>query len=310
MARAASVRGPVPELARAIARAAYVFLYPLVVNYGAAYETEIDQTSASAGFGRWRRWRDGVHTPRRGRPVVEHRACAWLDLGPEPWILMSQPAEPGRSSTHCLDLWGFRPEVDGVDRRRRASGASILMSGLSRDDPLPHGVEMRVRSETRLVRVYCAGQLDSTGDRRCPGAVEVPRLMPLSAYLGRDAPPPIATPWFRWHDGVSSDPEFWACASFALSLTWPHPDDLGILEVLRRIGIGAGAPLRHDAFGDDVLRALDMGMYEAIDDLLCGAFGEAGVGRSRGSRRQMDNDYLARAVATLVQPNWQSSQPI
>ena len=287
-----------------------MFLYPLVVNYGAAYETAIDQTSASAGFGRWRRWRDGVHTPRRGPPVVEHGACAWLDLGPEPWILMSQPAEPGRSSTRCLDLWGFRPEVDGVDRRRRASGASILMSGLSGDDPLPHGVEMRVHSETRLVRVCCAGHLCSTGDRRGVGAVEVPRLMPLSAYLGRDAPPPIATPWFRWHDGVSSDPEFWACAAFALSLIRPHPDDLGILEVLRRIGIAAGAPLRHDAFGDDVLRAIDMGMHEAIDDLLCGAFGEAGVGRSPGTRRQMDSDYSARARATLVQSNWQSSQPI
>ena len=297
------MKGPVPEAARAIARAAYVFLYPLVVNYGAAYETAIDRSSAYSGFGRWRRWRDVVHTPRPGRPAVEHGACAWLDLGPEPWILMSRATEPGRSSTQCLDLWGFTPVVHGVDRCRRASGAPILMSGPSGADSLAHGVEMRVRSETRLVRVCCTGHPWSTGHGRGFGAVEVPRLMPLSVYLGCDTPPPLATPWFRWHDRVSSGPQFWACAAFALNLISPHPDDLGILDVLGRIGIAAGAPPRHDAFSDEVLGAMDMGMYEAIDDLLCG---EAGGGRSPGTRRQMDSDYLARAAAALVQSNERS----
>ena len=304
------MRGPVPEVARAVARAAYVFLYPLVVNYGAAYETAIDQSSAFSGFGRWQRWRDVVHRPRGRRPAVEHGACTWLDLGPEPWILMSRPADPGRSSTRCLDLWGFTPEVRGVDRWRRASGAPILMSGPSGADSLPHGVETRVRSETRLVRVCCTAHLCSTGRQRGLGAVEVPRLMPLSAYVGRDEPPQLATPWFRWHDGVSSGPQFWACAAFALTLIRPHPDDLGIFDVLRRIGIAAGDPPRRDAFSDEVLWAIDMGMHEGIHDLLCGAFGEDGGGRSPGTRRQMDSDYLARAVAALVQPNRQFSHRV
>lgn len=46
--------GPTPEAARATSRAAYVFLYPLVVNYGLAHEMAIDRSSAPAGFGRWR----------------------------------------------------------------------------------------------------------------------------------------------------------------------------------------------------------------------------------------------------------------
>ena len=43
---------PTPDAARAIARAAYIFLYPLVVNYGAAYEMAIEPRSARDGFGR------------------------------------------------------------------------------------------------------------------------------------------------------------------------------------------------------------------------------------------------------------------
>ena len=63
--------GPTPEAAHAIARAAYIFLYPLVVNYGAAYQLAIDPTSGSGGFGRWHRRRTVAPISGGASPVQE-----------------------------------------------------------------------------------------------------------------------------------------------------------------------------------------------------------------------------------------------
>ena len=125
--------------------------------------------------------------------------------------------------------------------------------------------------------------------------------MALSTYLGRDAPRPPPTSWFRWHEAVPSGPAFWDCAASALSLTEPHPDDFTIMELLGEIGIVAGAPRRPGAFSESVTWAIDIGMYEAIDDLLRSASGVR-QDRAQGTRRQMDRDYFARAVRALARP--------
>jgi hypothetical protein len=293
--------GPTPEAASAISRAAYVFLYPLVVNYGAAYEMAIDRSPAHAGFGRWRRWRTAVRVPGRAGLAVKQVSCTWLDLGPESMIFMPLPPERGRCATQWVDLWGLTPEGSGVDEHRSATGAPVLITA-SQDDALRHGVEAEVRSETRLVNVWCTWDLCSSTTRPHDlGAVEEPVVMPLSAYLGRDAPLPPPTSWFRWHDAVQSGPAFWDVAAFALSLTEPHPDDFPILELLEEIGIVAGDRRRTDAFSESVTRAIDIGMYEAIDELSRSASGLR-QGGFQGTRRQMDRDYFARGIRALARP--------
>ena len=293
---------PTPEAARAISRAAYVFLYPLVVNYGAAYEVAIDGSSAHAGFGRWWRWRTAVRVPGRVGLAVKQVSCTWLDLGPEPMVFLPRPPGPERGATQWVDLWGFTPEKSGIDEDGTAPGAPVLITA-NQDDALRHGIKAEVRSETRLVNVCCTWDLCSSTTRPHDlSAVEESVMMPLSAYLGRDASPrPPPTSWFRWHDAVPSGPAFWNVANFALSLTEPHPDDLAILELLGEIRILAGGSDRANTFSESVTSAIDIGMHEAIDDL---SHGTSGVRRRgfRGTRRRMDRDYFARAIQAHARP--------
>ena len=301
MAAAGSERGPTPEAARAIARAAYIFLYPLVVNYGAAYEMAIDP-QAAGDFGRWRRRRTVARKPGRAREVVRQVSCTWLDLGPQPMLLLAPPHGWGGCVTQSFDLWGFTPEVSGVEPQRRATGAPFLISAFPQDAACA-GTDAEVRSETRLMSVCCTQYLPPPSSRPLrAGMVEDPVVMPLSSYLGFDAPPPWPTNWFRWHEAVLTGPDFWGCAAFALSLARPHPDDLAILGRLREIGVVAGVDRDPGTFDEAVTWAIDLGMYQAIEELVRTA-GGVRVGRSWPTRRQVDRDYFARAVRALAGPH-------
>ena len=86
--------GRSPEAARAIARAAYVYLYPLVANYGAAYEMAIHPPSGRSALGRWRRWQTVGRMLGHAREASRQVSYTWLDLGPEPMLVQAPRWEP------------------------------------------------------------------------------------------------------------------------------------------------------------------------------------------------------------------------
>ena len=292
---------PTPEAARAIARAGYIFLYPLVVNYGAAYAMAIDPRPGVGGFGLWHRWHSRASRPGPGRASTRQTSCTWLDLGRQPMILTPPSRGWGGCDIQWSDLWGLTPEVSEVEAQRRATQAPYLVSTCA-DDAVSAAIGAEVRSETRLVSVCCTQECPSSTSRRIrPGVVENPVAIPVSAYLGLGAPPASPTSWYRWHDAVLSGPDFWDCAGFALSLTRPHPDDRAFLERLRVIGVVAGADRDPGAFDESVAGAIGLGMYQAIEELVHST-GEARGGRSSPTRRQLDRDYFARAARALAEP--------
>jgi hypothetical protein len=238
----------------------------------------------------------------RNGEAARQISCTWLDLDPQPVLMLPPPHGWGECVMQWFDLWGFTPEVSEVDARRAASAAPFLTSNVSHD-AVYADTAAEIRSETTLVQVCCTQDLASPNSPPLhPDFVEDPVVAPLSAYLGVDTPPPPPTNWYRWHEAVLTGPDFWSCAAFALSLTRPHPDDLAILDMLGEIGIAAGADRDPDSFGDAVTWAIDLGMYQAIEELVRRARGVR-VGRSWPTRRQIDRDYFARAVRTLAGPH-------
>ena len=86
--------------ARAIAKEAYIFNYPLVMMYRTMYLQAIDTTSSSysGGFGEWLHL--GTSSPKDTDIVSPNNdtpySYAWVDLRAEPWVL--DPAENRRES--------------------------------------------------------------------------------------------------------------------------------------------------------------------------------------------------------------------
>jgi hypothetical protein len=85
-----------------IARDAYVFAYPLVMNYRTMYMQAIKGDGA---FGKWRHL--GLSTPADFDIVTPANdtpySYAWLDLRAEPWVLTIPKIEPKRFYTSQWD---------------------------------------------------------------------------------------------------------------------------------------------------------------------------------------------------------------
>jgi hypothetical protein len=103
---------PTPEEARAIAKEAYIFNYPLVMMYRTMYLQAIDTASKSysGGFGSWLHL--GTSSPRDTDIVSPNNdspySYAWVDLRAEPWVLTLPKIEKNRFYTSQWDdLWGF-----------------------------------------------------------------------------------------------------------------------------------------------------------------------------------------------------------
>jgi hypothetical protein len=291
-----------PRRARAVAATAYLFTYPLVLNYRAMYNQAVDQ-SAGGGFGVWHH--TTVSEPRSsgvGRPR-EHvvYSSIWLDLRSEPWWCTVGAVSPEVSVVgRFVDLWGFLADDCAVGHRAHDP---VLVATPRTVRDVPADIAGVVRGESR-----CVALLTETRWRdpfKLPGVEPVrPEIVlePVSRHFGRAAPPPAsAVTWWPWHDGVEVTDEFWLYANFALSLTTPNPEDRPVLDRIAEIGVVPGAPWDASWYSDEILAAVRAGMDDALSDLLEAA-AEPAAGYSGYFRREdLDRDYFRRAIGALSQ---------
>ena len=92
--------------ARASAKDAYIFTYPLVLHYRTMFRQAIKQGE----FGRWLHLGfaspadTSIVTPNNDTPY----SWAWVDLRTEPWVLTMPKIDEGRYYTsQWNDLWGY-----------------------------------------------------------------------------------------------------------------------------------------------------------------------------------------------------------
>jgi hypothetical protein len=297
------VQNLTPRRARAVATTAYLFTYPLVMNYRRMNRQAIDPSSAAftGGFGTWRH--TSVSEPRtsglgRPREDVVHSSI-WLDLRSEPWWCTMGAVSPEVSFVgQLVDLWGFL--VDDCAAGHRAHDP-VLVAGPTLVRDVPSDIRGVVQGESGFV--VLSTETRWRDPYQLPGVEPVRpdiTIGPVSAHLGRAAPSPApAMTWWPWRDGLEITAEFWSCANFALSLTTPNREDRSVLERIAEIGVVPGAPWDASAYSDEILEAMRDGMDDALSDLLEAA-SEPGAGNPGNVRRaEMDRDYFRRAVGAL-----------
>ena len=281
---------------------AYLFTYPLVVNYGGMYRRAIEPMSEgiSGGFGSWHHT---VMTEQRsggaGRPYADVvYSSNWLDLRSEPWRCAIGPVSPEVSfGAQIVDLWGFLVHQCAVGHR--ATGP-VLIARPERVRNVPDDVAKLVAGESEFVVL-----LTETRWRdpfKLHGEVPIQpeiALEPVSAFRSTAAPPAPAMRWWPWSDSVQFTDAYWSFANFALSLTTAHDADRPILERIAEIGVVAGAPWDPSVLSDAVTDAIQHGMDDALSDLLEAA-ADPGASRLAHVRRaEMDRDYFGRALGAL-----------
>ncbi len=105
--RRAAGSGPQSRAGEDIAKDAYIFAYPLVLNYRTMY------MQAIKGDGRFGKWLNlGLSSPADTDIVTPNNdtpySYAWVDLRSEPWVLTMPKIEAKRFYTSQWDdYWGY-----------------------------------------------------------------------------------------------------------------------------------------------------------------------------------------------------------
>ena len=292
--------------ARAIAKEAYIFNYPLVMMYRTMYLQAIDTDSKSysGGFGKWLHL--GTSSPQDTDIVTPNNdspySYAWVDLRSEPWVLTMPKVEDERFYTsQWNDLWGFVLDNPGSVEDGN-DGTSVLLASPTWNGELPKGVRRAIQGDTDFLGTLTRTQLMEPKDLRNVQRIQKEyTLQPLSAFLGKSAP--AAAPvieWKPWKEGVETTEEFWSYVNFLLPLTTPNPEDKPILDRMAKIGLVAGMPWNPASLDKDVRDAMLAGIKDALADVQKASAGEVDPGSFFRSRADLNKNYFARTMGVFM----------
>jgi hypothetical protein len=290
-----------------IAREAMVFAYPMLLNYKTIWEQTQDHLGAAfiGGFNRDRHYTHSytsadtdIVTPNNDSPY----SWAWFDLRREPVVLRVPKVSTDRYYVvQMFDLFTFNFAYVGV----RATGyeaGDYVIARRDWDAETPDGITDVLRCETRL-----AGTLTRTalfGSDDMPNVRVIQHgyaVQPLSEYAGLRPPPPVPDPIFpEWNERRALSSGFVGYLNFVLGFVKPHPSEGELYARLAAIGIGAGRPWHPEDVPPDVLAAIDDGVKQGladIDEQVSHTTSSIGI---FGSREQLGDDYLTRAVAAQM----------
>jgi hypothetical protein len=296
-----------PGQATAIAKEAFIYGYPMVVNYGTMFEFAIDknQSQYKAPINQLRNLTH-VATPQDTAIVTPNSdtpySMIWADLRAEPLVLGVPQVENARYySLQFIDLYTYNFAY--VGSRTTGNGAGrFLLAGPDWKGEVPKGITKLIRADTQLVFVIYRTQLFSPEDL---GNVEKVQagysVQTLSQFLGTPAPPAAAKvdfPPFSREKAMSA--EFFTYLNFVLQFCPTVPGDETARANFEKIGIAPGKRFDPAAFSPEVRLAVAAGMAEGIKTIDAKVATETGTKSLFGTREFMKNNYLNRAVGAKM----------
>jgi len=298
-----------------ILREAFVYGFPLIVNYKVLYDYFVDSESPAYrgpinqihSDARVYTYEDtAVSTPNSDTPYSLLEA----DLRAEPLVLCMPQIDPKRYySVQLVDMYTFNYGYIGSRTTGNEAGCYLLAGPAWRGDA-PPGIAKVFRSETPFSLAIYRTQLFGPSDLDALKRVQAGyRVQPLSAYLGQPAPPPApAIAWPKFEKDLFTT-GFPAALDFLLQFM-PPTGAAAVEKPLRAkfasVGIGPGKrfefselSLEHKA---GVAVALDEGFKEI--ERAAGNLGKRvngwQIGSAAGSRAFFDGDWLLRAVGSKI----------
>jgi len=180
--------------ARAIAKEAYIYGFPMVDSYRIQYAYFVN-TKDSEYKGPWNQLVNiprvytpadtAVQTPNSDTPY----SMLGLDLRAEPIVLTVPPIEKDRYfSIQLIDAYSFNFDYIG-SRATGNDGGSFLIAGPSWKGETPKGIKKVMRSETELALAAYRTQLFNPADLDNVKKIQAAyKAEPLSKFLGQPAP--------------------------------------------------------------------------------------------------------------------------
>jgi len=302
-----------PAEARAIAKEAYIYGFPMVDNYRIQYGYFVDRQDPEFKAP-WNQIRNvprvytsadtAIQTPNSDTPY----SFAGLDLRAEPVVLTVPSIEKERYfSVQLIDTYTFNFAYIG-SRAIGNGGGSFLIAGPGWKGETPKGVKKVIRSETEFVLAVYRTQLFNSGDIDSVKKVQAGyKAQTLSAFLGTGTPK--AVPAIDFIKPLTPAEEktslqFFNILNFLLQFCPTDPSETELMARFAKIDIGAGKTFDPSKLSPEMKAAIGQGIADAWADFggLVKQFdaGKVTSGDVFGTREYLKNDYLYRMGAAVM----------
>lgn len=294
------------EEAKAIAKEAAIYAYPMAENYLSIYQFALNPEGAdykgppnavhnvARVFGPQD---TGVVTPNSDTPY----SFLIMDLRTEPIVVTMPPIEENRYYSHQLvDLYTYNFAYTGT-RVDGNEGGDFLVAGPNWRGTTPASIRRVMRADTNLLFSQFRTQLLDAADLD-----NVKRIQdgysarPLSVYL--DEAPPDQAPAIDFpaitRDQI--DPSLFSCANFLLQFCPVLPSEEAMRERFARIGIAPGAPWPPPNCDEDLLQAIAHGQEEGMQEVAVRAAAATSSLGFFGTREELAGKYLERAAGAMM----------
>lgn len=263
-----------PEEAKEIAREAYIYGFPMVVNYKTMYMSAVDENSPEykGGFN-FLGCAARVYTPDDKAVVTPNSdtpyCMFWLDLRHEPFVIQIPEIEPERffhfqfidAYTHNFDYVGTLTTGNG--------GGTYLVAGPGWSGDIPEGIMKVIQSESDVV--FCVVRTQLFGPKDLVKVKEIQDayiLEPLSAYTGAEPPPEVPVPDFPvWNEGDQFTAEAFKYMDFMLTYVEPVEAEKPLFKRFAKIDIGPGMNFDLNNYSHEVQDAIKEGVQEGFAEI-------------------------------------------
>jgi hypothetical protein len=270
-----SKQAHMPDDARSIPKKAFVFGFPIVMNYKTMFSYAIDKSNPDykgpfnqvACEARLFTPDDkAVVTPNADTPYCMY----WMDVRAEPVVLSAPDMEPERFyHFQLIDLYTHNFAYIGTLTTGNKAGA-FLIAGPDWNGEAPEGITDVFRSESGLVFNVVRTQLFGPDDLENVKEIQAGyRLQPLSEYTKTEAPSAKPMPELPvWDEGAQFDGRFFDYLDLMMGfLEKPAKGDEALWADLARLGIGTDGTFDFDALPAETQKALEAGVKEGLAEI-------------------------------------------
>lgn len=297
-----------PDSAKAIAKEAWTYAFPMAMNYRTMHLYALDKTypDYAGGFNKFKHYDKiftaadtAVVTPNNDTPY----SWAILDLTEEPVILEVPEVTNRYYSFQFIDLYTFNFAYVG-SRATGDKAGKYLIAGPNWKGEKPAGIDNVIQSETNLITLLGRTELKmAAGDienvKKLQGQY---KLIPLHEFTKEAAPSgkkfDLPLPEFKQTDLASAS--FIGLINSLLQYASENPAEKELRAKFAKIGILPGKKFDPSAYSPEVLKAITEAAQEAGKELEEGTTKLKNATDLFGSRKELNGNYTKRALGAAA----------
>ena len=306
--------GPVTsDQARAIAKEAYIYGFPMVDSYRVQHSYFIDPQSPEYK-GPWNEVHSvarlftpadtTVQTPNSDTPY----SMLGADLRAEPLVLLVPPISGRYYSLQFIDGYTYNFAYVG-SRTTGSGGGAYLLAGPRWNGEKPEGIREVIKADTDFALVAYRTQLLGPDDLNNVKKIQAGyKAEPLSTFLKKKAPD--AAPAVDWPAPLSSDDQktslkFFDLMDFQLKYAPTMASEKDIRARFASIGLTGDGTFNSEKLSPEMQKAFEDGMTDAWAEFTTFKkdkidTGEVASGQLFGTKEQLNGNYLYRMAGAVI----------